>query len=511
MDHVVNTTCFVLQRKAGSSERPRALAVVCFLTLCGLVGAQGFGFIKVADTMTTIPGTSEVFLGFGVPSLDDAGNIVFLGMGMGPAGIYTAAIGGPLVVVADAATPIPGQATTFSHGFRSFGASIDEGNIAFYAFTGDSESGCGVYLWKKGTLSVVADEKTPVPGGTGIFGQGENALGFGPFSDPPIDGEDVAFRGAAVQEPPRQRGVYTSIGGKLDVVADLNTPIPSGVGTFVFLSAEISIEGGKVAFQGQGQDLQRGIYTNLTGPLTKVVDKSDAIPGGSGTFASVGYPWFDGEKIVFAGDGPDGQQGIYLWENGALSVVADRNTPIPGSAGTFADFAFNWSPPAANGGSVAFRAVGPDGQGGIYLERGGSLQKVIDMSDTLDGKAVTGLSMAQESLSGLTVAFLAGFADGSSGIYLARPTFRRGDASNDSRCDIADPIFVLNYLFADGLAPSCGDAADANDDGRLDVSDVIVILIHLFGEKITLPVPLDWCGVDCTAHTLGCEGQPACD
>ncbi len=55
-----------------------------------------------------------------------------------------------------------------------------------------------------------------------------------------------------------------------------------------------------------------------------------------------------------------------------------------------------------------------------------------------------------------------------------------GDASNDSLADIADVVFLLNYLFKEGPGPCVPEAADANGDGMIDVRDIIYMLNYLF-------------------------------
>jgi len=59
--------------------------------------------------------------------------------------------------------------------------------------------------------------------------------------------------------------------------------------------------------------------------------------------------------------------------------------------------------------------------------------------------------------------------------------FMRGDANRDADVNIADPIFVISYLFARGAEPACADAADMNDDGALDIADAVAGLSYLFG------------------------------
>ncbi len=90
------------------------------------------------------------------------------------------------------------------------------------------------------------------------------------------------------------------------------------------------------------------------------------------------------------------------------------------------------------------------------------------------------------------------------------PEFRRGDANDDGKLDIADAIFTLTHLFAHGPAPSCKDAGDANDDGKLDIADAIAILSHLFAEAGPLPPPFDECGTDPTVDALECAGSSSC-
>jgi len=90
------------------------------------------------------------------------------------------------------------------------------------------------------------------------------------------------------------------------------------------------------------------------------------------------------------------------------------------------------------------------------------------------------------------------------------PLFRRGDANDSGRVDIADAIFVLGYLFAEAPAPVCPDAADANDDGRLDIADAVRILAYLFAGASLPPPGAQACGVDPTEDTLPACASRAC-
>jgi len=89
--------------------------------------------------------------------------------------------------------------------------------------------------------------------------------------------------------------------------------------------------------------------------------------------------------------------------------------------------------------------------------------------------------------------------------------FERGDANARGTIDIADAIFTLSFLLAQGTPPSCLDAADANDSGVVDIADAIALLSHLFAGAGPLPMPFDGCGDDPTADGLRCDGYAPCE
>ena len=99
----------------------------------------------------------------------------------------------------------------------------------------------------------------------------------------------------------------------------------------------------------------------------------------------------------------------------------------------------------------------------------------------------------------------------------AAGTFVRGNAKNDAfdianppfSVDIADGIFLLQFLFLAGVAPGCGDAADANDDGRVNLVDSITIFQFLIGTLgPALADPFAAAGPDPTTDGLDCLTPP---
>ena len=59
-------------------------------------------------------------------------------------------------------------------------------------------------------------------------------------------------------------------------------------------------------------------------------------------------------------------------------------------------------------------------------------------------------------------------------------TVRCGDANSDAVVDVGDVVYIINYLFKSGPAPSPIQAADTNCDGVVDVGDVVYLINYLF-------------------------------
>jgi hypothetical protein len=55
-----------------------------------------------------------------------------------------------------------------------------------------------------------------------------------------------------------------------------------------------------------------------------------------------------------------------------------------------------------------------------------------------------------------------------------------GDVNGDRTVDIADVIFLINYLFIGGAAPEPLQAGDANCDEMVDIADVVYLINYLF-------------------------------
>ncbi|MFQ6002909.1 MAG: dockerin type I repeat-containing protein [Candidatus Zixiibacteriota bacterium] len=58
--------------------------------------------------------------------------------------------------------------------------------------------------------------------------------------------------------------------------------------------------------------------------------------------------------------------------------------------------------------------------------------------------------------------------------------FLAGDVNVDGRVDVADVVYLINYLFISGPAPFLFEAADVNLDQIIDSADVVYLLNYLF-------------------------------
>jgi serine protease len=59
-------------------------------------------------------------------------------------------------------------------------------------------------------------------------------------------------------------------------------------------------------------------------------------------------------------------------------------------------------------------------------------------------------------------------------------TYVAGDANADEVVDLADAVYLLNYLFKGGPVPEPLASGDVNDDCTIDVADVVCLLNYLY-------------------------------
>ena len=157
----------------------------------------------------------------------------------------------------------------------------------------------------------IADSGTPIPG---IAGET-----FQVFSVPAISGERVAFYGRSGDfHNSDQVGIFVFENGSFRIVADLFTAIPGGMRDFVRLDAPVIDGSGQIVFWGQNPftPLMEGIYLKGSGPLRAVADVNTLIPGGTGTFVASFAPQSstDSGNVAFYIGDPAREEYIRRWE-----------------------------------------------------------------------------------------------------------------------------------------------------------------------------------------------------
>ncbi len=452
----------------------RALAGVLTASSLSLLStpraiAASFSLTKVIDSQDTFPGTSFLAVeAYFEPAIDSQGNIAVISSSRE---IYRIPLSGISEQIVGGDTPILDPLNDFSW-LRS--PDIEADRLFFY---GDTASGDGIF---KATVNgqvtpLVAPDDT-LPGLT------ENQQRF----IVPIfgsDGKNVSLT-ARTGGPNSASAVYSINNGLLQVVADSNTLIPNEADRFDLFSLS-DISGQNVLFSGEKIGGQQGIYLSRNGVLETVIDNTTPIPNGPGTFrilapappnpknpspfpsSSTLVSWLslDGDKYTFTAFDANGEfGGLYTNLGGTLRPVFDTNTLIPGMTDTFSLVGSELDPvsflafPAISGDIIAFQSFMPvepaesnnffDVQPqGIYAEISGDLQKIVDVNDTLDGKAIRSLGFfSTNALSDNFLVFSAEFEDGVEALY--RVEF---DKASDSPVSVPEGSAVWGLAAIAGL------------------------------------------------------------
>ncbi len=65
-------------------------------------------------------------------------------------------------------------------------------------------------------------------------------------------------------------------------------------------------------------------------------------------------------------------------------------------------------------------------------------------------------------------------------VVLEPAAFTLGDANFDATINIADPVYLVNYIFKGGAAPMPYASGDANADGSLNIGDAVFLINYIF-------------------------------
>lgn len=247
-------------------------------------------------------------------------------------------------------------------------------------------------------------------------------------------------------------------------VVDTATTLPGGTGTFQSLGTTVAIDSsGRIAFSDGGAT-NKGVYLASGGSLTTVADLSTAIPGGTGNFTgfALNSNAVAPGRLAFRSSG---SAGVYAFDGTSLTQLADRSTPIPSGVGNFGNLL------AGSASSSQYGIVGSAGtQQGVYLSDGTTLTTLVNTSTAVPrvGGAFSSIGGGGAlALDQGNVAFVAsvsgGTYSGSAILAYAEGTLRTlavsGEAAADTGLTFGNMTSQMaldgsNQLFRAGFGPS---------------------------------------------------------
>ncbi|CAG0963439.1 hypothetical protein GPROT1_00989 [Gammaproteobacteria bacterium] len=179
-------------------------------------------------------------------------------------------------------------------------------------------------------------------------------------------------------------GMAGAAGFSFSKIVDPSTPRPDG-GNFIVINniANPAIDGSRLVFlAGNTLETISAWSANAdSSGLVKLADLNTPVPGGVGNFTTlshVGAPLIKDGTVVISGRDSNNalhftiHAGLYQVpaSGGTLSKIVDYNDPIPGSTGNFQGWGDTNSGQrsfSVNGGRVAFKGVDFNSSGGIFL------------------------------------------------------------------------------------------------------------------------------------------------
>jgi hypothetical protein len=217
-------------------------------------------------------------------------------------------------------------------------------------------------------------------------------------------------------------GLYTNLyryqQGLLEIALDETDNLPGGSGA-LGLAAPALNEGDTLvvrAWQATAGGIVDGLWRVVNSSFEAIVKTGDLLPPGySESFTLLGAPDLGSGTVAFVA-GNVSSIGIYVDRAGVLERIVEFGATLPGSSDTFTSL----NHVSADGDTVVFHASSALATGiGIYAWRDGQLMKVVVSGDVIDGKPVAQVYLGHNALSGNRVAFRVWFEDFSFAIYTA--------------------------------------------------------------------------------------------
>jgi hypothetical protein len=306
--------------------------------------------------------------------------------------------------IVDTNTPFP--VPNDSGNFKYFGSpTIDNGyigigGISSTTYPNQSASPVGLFIYKDGALTTVADTLNPQITNKGL----RNWYSVYSLS---LDEENSVFV-STTSGLEKNELIYKSFKGINEIIADSNTPIPGRSQNFNYFNP-ISLENGNIVFSGgysafldgyrdynPGIPEPRGIYIIKQGNLIEpVVEIGMMIPGISQKITVLSNPSFKDNVVAFnASTSNLEESAIYTYNvnDKVFKLVANGDTQVPGKEEnfTFRDLTpngFIFGEVAQSQGNVLFPSGfslvrGIPTSSGLYLSLNGALSLVAD-TDTI--------------------------------------------------------------------------------------------------------------------------------
>jgi hypothetical protein len=317
----------------------------------------------------------------------------------------------------------------------------------------------------------IVDTATAIPGGNGSFLT---------LAGPSLSGNNIAFQGDGSSS---QQGVYIVKGGVLSRIADRTTAVPGSPDRMQSFGG-VSIDGSNAVFYNSRNPSTGGfvvgIYKSVGGVITRVKESADG-----GGFSG---PVIVGSSVYVNYDGPGvGNESILTDSGGTLHALVNDGDPVPGGTGTFQIISCNVS--AANG-AVAFYGSSA-ARNGIYLWRNGQVLRIADNTLAAPGGTgnLRGFNNIYISFDGTDVAFQATDSANVTGLYRTRGAALVNIATRDTvvngygQLGFGNSSIYPVSLDAGHVAFSNGDAIFTDLDGS--IQKLIGRGDTLFGKRIS--------------------------
>ena len=240
----------------GTNPSINDAGTVAFRANGGIFTGPGSPAPTIADTNTTVPGTSDLFTSFsGNPAVNNGSTVVFHGSYSGGSGIFTN--DGTAPTIADTNTTVPGTGNLFT--FFSANPAVNNGGTA--VFEGFFSGGRGIFTSDGTTAMTIADTAA------------------GPFSffvgSPSInDGGTAAFQALLLSGT----GIFIGPDPIADKVIAVGDPLDGSTVAGLAFSREGLNGAGQVAFFVSLADGRQGVFLADPGDGGDPMPTPDPVP-----------------------------------------------------------------------------------------------------------------------------------------------------------------------------------------------------------------------------------------